>query len=59
MFKNEVKDMHSIMQKLKKNAQGCLYSLADLIVLSPCVEMSFLEGMLDRCLMLTFLKWSF
>ena len=39
MFENEVMDryMHCIMQNLKKNAQVCIYSLADLNI-GHCVE---------------------
>ena len=53
--------IHSIMQnykKQKKNAQVCIYSLANLYI-GHCVELTFLEGKLGRYLMLTFLKWSF
>ena len=43
------------MQKFKKNAQVCIYSLADLNI-DQCVELTFFEGKLGRFLILTFLK---
>ena len=43
---------------MKVNAQVCTYFLTDLHVVH-CVELTFLEGKLGRCLMLMFLKWSF
>ena len=59
MLKNEVIDryMPCIMQNLKKNAQVCIYSLADLNI-GHCIELTFLQGKLGRFLMITFLKWS-
>ena len=56
MFKNELIDryIHCIMQNLK-NAQVCLYSLADLnIGYSVDLELTFLEGKFGRFLMLAF-----
>ena len=59
MFENEVIDrymyMHDIMQNFKRNAQVCIYSLADLNI-GHCVELTFLEGKLGWFLILTFLK---
>ena len=51
MFKNEVIDMHCIMQN--SNAQVSIYSLADLKI-GHSVELSFVEGKMGRFLILTF-----
>ena len=49
MFKNEVIDKykHCIMQNLKKNAQVCIYSLADLNK-DNFLELIFLKGKLGK-----------
>ena len=48
--------MDCILQNFKKNAQVCIYSLADLNI-GNCVEFTLLEGKLVRFLMhVNFLK---
>ena len=43
------------MQNFKINAQVCKYSLSDLNI-GHCIELTFLDGKLDRSLMVTFFK---
>ena len=56
LFKNEVIDeICTVLCKILKNAQVCIYSLADVNIFH-CVELTFLEGKLDWFLVLAFLK---
>ena len=48
ILKNEVIEIYTVLRRLKKkNAQVCMYSLADLNI-GHCVELTFLEGKLGR-----------